>query len=197
MGNINGVVKKICFQKVETIKASADSKTVIVQKIWELKIYKEPSVPIRARRKMQWPAVGGPWPVKASNQPFRSLKKNSVLFLKWTGSRAREGNSWTHALIMLYFRWYPVVSHFNNPPQLDILVPSAHQCLVIGPGWKSCWGLTTSTLMESTMRDTHPIFIVSHPFLVFSPSLSQMAPPGCWGCHGQGSEQGMAGREAT
>lgn len=75
IGNINGVVKKICFQKVETIKASADSKTVIVQKIWELKIYKEPSVPIRARRKMQWPALGGPWPVKASNQPFRSLKK--------------------------------------------------------------------------------------------------------------------------
>lgn len=33
---------------------------------------------------------------------------------------------------MLYFRWYPLVSHFNNPPQLDILVPSARRCLVTG-----------------------------------------------------------------
>lgn len=113
-------------------------------------------------------------------KPLRS-SKTSAFFLKWTDSRAREGNSWTHALIMLYFRWYPVVSHFNNPPQLDVLVPSACQCLVIGPGWEPCWGLTSSTLMESTMRDTHPIFIVFHPSLFFYLSLSQMAPPGCWG----------------
>lgn len=33
---------------------------------------------------------------------------------------------------MSYFRWYPLVSHFNNPPQLDILVPSARWCLVTG-----------------------------------------------------------------
>lgn len=178
------------------MQASADNKTIRKQEIWVLKRYKEPSVPIRARRKMQWPAVGGSWPVKASNS-HSDPSKSPVLFLKWTGSRAREGNSWTHALIMLYFRWYPVVSHFNNPPQLDVLVPSARQCLVIGPGWEPCWGLTTSTLMESTMRDTHPIFIVSHPSLVFSPSLSQMAPPGCWGRHGQGSEQSRAGRGAT
>lgn len=141
----------------------------------------------------QWVDVDQLKPRTSSSDP----SKSSVLFLKWTGSRAREGNSWTHALIMLYFRWYPVVSHFNNPPQLDVLVPSARQCLPIGPGWEPCWGLTTSTLMESTMRDTHPIFIVSHACLVFSPSLSQMAPPGCWGCHGQGSKQGMAGRGAT
>lgn len=78
---------------------------------------------------------------------------------------------------MLYFRWYPVVSHFNNPPQLDVLVPSARQCLVIGPGWEPCWGLTTSTLMESTMRDTHPIFIVSSSLPgVFSFSEPDGAP---------------------
>lgn len=59
---------------------------------------------------------------------------------------------------MVYFRWYPVVSHFNNPPQLDVLVPSARQRLVSGPGWEFCGILTSSTLMESTMRDTHPNF---------------------------------------
>lgn len=125
---------------------------------------------------MQWPAVGilTSWSQLTNHS---DPSKSSELFLKWTGSRAREGNSKSHALIMLYYRWYPVVSHFNNPPQLDVLVPSARQCLVTGPGWEPCWGLTTSTLMESTMRDTNPIFIVSHPSLVFSPSLSQMAPP--------------------
>lgn len=158
--------------------------------------YKEPSVPVRAGREMQWPAVGistslNQWPTA------QILQKISVLSLKWTGSRAREGNSRTHALIMLYFRWYPVVSHFNNPPQLDVLVPSARQRLVIGPGWEPCWGLTSSTLMESTMRRTHPHFYCfPHPSLVFSPSPSQMAPPGCWGCHRLGSGQGTAGRRA-
>lgn len=145
---------------------------------------------------MQWPAVG----IRTSKKSVTSHldpSKTSTLFMKWTGSRAREENYWTHALIMVYFRWYPLVSHFNNPPQLDVLVPSARQCLVIGLGWEPCWGLTSSTLMESTMRDTHPIFIVSHPSLVFSSSLSQMAPPGCWGCHGPGSGQGMVGRGAT
>lgn len=150
--------------------------TMQVQKITVLKRYKEPSVPIRAGRKMQWPALWGSYQlntVTSHSDPSKSF----ALVLKWTGSRAREGNSWTHALIMLYFRWYPVVSHFNNPPQLDVLVPSARQCLVIGPGWEPCWGLTSSTLMESTMRDTRPIFIVFPPLPgVFSFSEPDGAP---------------------
>lgn len=39
--------------KLKMIKVSVNNKTVIVQKMLELKIYKELSVPIRARRKMQ------------------------------------------------------------------------------------------------------------------------------------------------
>lgn len=74
---------------------------------------------------------------------------------------------------MPYFRWYPVVSHFNNPPQLDVLVPSARQCLVIGPGWEPCWGLPSSTLMESTMRHTHPIFYCFASF----PSVFSFSEP--------------------
>lgn len=84
--------------------------------------------------------------------------------------KGMRGTSWTHTLIMVYFRWYPVVSHFNNPPQLDILVPSAHQRLVIGAGCEPCGGHTSSTLMESTMRDTHTaLLFLCPPWCVLLP----------------------------
>lgn len=88
-------------------------------------------------------------------------------FPQWKSSRAREGNSWTHALIMLYFRWYPVVSHFNNPPQLDVLVPSARHCLVIGPGWSPVEALPP-TLWWRAQWGTHTVVLLfPHPSLVF------------------------------
>lgn len=111
---------------------------------------------------MQWPALG----ISTSYSQWPAIQiLHKALHSLWNGQVQGQGrgNNWTHALIMLYFRWYPVVSHFNNPPQLDVLVPSARQCLVIGPGWKPCWGLTSSTLMESTMRDTHPVFYCFPP----------------------------------
>ena len=77
-------------------------------------------------------------------------KETSGLQMKWTGSRAREENSRAHALIMLYLRWYPLVSHFNNPPQLDVLVPSARKRLVTGPG------------QEPGLGPHHPLFDGEH-----------------------------------
>lgn len=145
---------------------------------------------------MQWPALGVLRAVFVGHQPLKRPQSRAHA-LKWTSSRAREGRNWTHALIMLYFRWYPVVSHFNNPPQLDVLVPSARQRLVTGLGWKLCWGLASSTLMESTMRDTHPAFYCFPPYPATFSFHNQMVPPVCWGGHRLGSEQGMAGRRAT
>lgn len=125
---------------------------------------------------MQWPAVGDLGHLKpVTNNSVSS--QSSALLTEMDRFKGKGGNNWTHALIMLHFRRYPLVSHFNNPPQLDVLVPSARQCLVIQPGWKPCWGLTFSTLMESTMRDTHPVLLFPHSFLLLSLSPSQMVPP--------------------
>lgn len=172
-------------------KLKQSSKTTRVKEIRVFKSPKSLSVWVGGEKcsDQQWASC----PVKTSYWTFRSFK---TLFPQWTGSRAREGNSWTHALIMLYFRWYPVVSHFNNPPQLDVLVPSAHHCLVIGPGWEPCWGLTTSTLMESTMRDTHPGFIVS-PSLpgVFLLLWARWRPLGAEVATGRGQSRAWQGGE--
>lgn len=47
--------------------------------------------------------------------------------------KGTKENSRHHALIMPRFG-YRLVSHFNNLPQLDLLVPSARQHLVAAPG---------------------------------------------------------------
>lgn len=67
---------------------------------------------------------------------------------------------------MLYFRWYPLVSHFNNPPQLDILVPSARRCLVTGSRLEVLLRPDHEHFDGEYNEGRHLIFIVSSPSLV-------------------------------